>query len=107
MVRSNQGLSEGPSVPVRQAPPQVPTFSMGVITIGSFGRRCSMGGSLPSLTSCARSGDSLYLPGAAPAPPVVGAGACPPGAAVGAPAGGCAPGAQPAAAARAPTILAP
>src|SRR4051812_16942882 len=98
MVRPNQALSDGPSVPVRQVPPQVPTFSVGVITIGSFGRRCSIGGSLPSFTNWARSGGSLNLPGTLPAPVT----AWPAGAAVGA-AGAGALGAQPTAAASAPT----
>ena len=68
----NSGLSEalmrlpfspspGPVKPRRQVPPYLPISFSGFQTIGSAGRRCSTGGSLPAFTSSASIGASLNV----------------------------------------------
>src|SRR5262245_38662082 len=53
----------GASAAPRSVPPYLPILLVGLTTIGSGGSRCSTGGSLPSLTSCASIGASLSLAG--------------------------------------------
>src|SRR5258707_14280605 len=53
--------SDRPWCARRQTPPYWPVSSSGVTTRGLVGSRCSTGGSLPSLTSCASSGASLKV----------------------------------------------